>query len=72
MNTIRRTVRKSYPCHGDKDRTQYDELSFEGEKGKFHITLEHFNPFEGTRRATIALDKEDAQVLYKTLTNFLK
>lgn len=72
MNTIRRVVRKSYPCHGNKHMTQYDELSFEGEKGKFHITLEHFNPFEGTKRTTIALDKEDAQVLFRTLTNFLK
>lgn len=42
------------------------------EKRESYVTLEHFNPFEGTRRATIALDKEDAQVLYKTLTNFLK
>lgn len=41
-------------------------------KGEFHITLEHFNPFEGTKRTAIALDKEDAQVLFRSLTNFLK
>lgn len=72
MNTIRRTIKKSYPCLSSEDRTQYDELAFEGEKGKFLISLDHYNPFEGTSRIKTALNKEDAQILFKSLANFLK
>ena len=71
MNTIRRTIEKIYPCSSSKI-DQRDELSFEGEKGKFYICIDHFNPYEGTKRVRMALDKEDAEILYKSLSNFLK
>lgn len=72
MNTIRRKIKKEYPCHANESMTQYDELSFEAEKGKFYIDLEHYNPFEGYKRIGISLDKDGARLLLKALELYLK
>lgn len=65
MNTIRRTI-------STQDGRNHLELIFEGEKGKFHLAIERYNPYEGYSRNKIALDPKDAEILHKSLTNFLK
>lgn len=65
MNTIRRTI-----C--TRDGNNQFELVFEGEKGKFYLAIERYNPYEGYSRNKIALDPKDAEILHKSLTNFLK
>lgn len=72
MNTIKRTITKKKPCHADSSLNEVSEITFEGEKGKFYIVVSRDNPFEGVYRTSIALDKDDARVLAKSLENFLK
>lgn len=72
MNTIRRKLTCTYPCHSDSKMNQEDILTFEGEKGKFIMILENHNPFNGCQRTRISLDKAQAEVLFKSLGTFLK
>lgn len=72
MNTIRRELKCTYPCHSDSKLNQESILTFEGEKGKFILILENHNPFGGCQRTGISLDKDQAAVLLKSLETFMK
>lgn len=72
MNTIKRKIIKERQIRTDKPLFETDTITFEGEKGKFYVSLEHYNPFEGTRRTDVGLDKEDAEILYNSLKLFLR
>lgn len=65
MNTIRRKIQAQ-----DGDCQQ--ELTFEGEKGKFDIWLDNYSPLGGRQCTRISLSHGDATVLKHSLEVFLK
>lgn len=71
MNTIRRVIEKRSPRTSEiNDAT--DSLIFEAESGKFYIQMDHSGRLEGRQSVSIGLDPEEAQLLYKSLSLYLK
>lgn len=65
MNTIRRKIQV-------QDGPHQQELTFEGENGKFDIFLNNFSPMGGSQTTRISLSLGDATVLKHSLELFLK